>query len=217
MGDLFRPAIVVGIALLIPILPFLGFGAQIEEGLTHWSQNPPDPAVATLAVVGLLATDIFLPIPSSVISTLSAYQLGVVLGTLASWIGLTLGAVLGFAAARRWGRAIALRFTRAEDLARLDALSSEVGPHILVATRAVPILAEASVLLVGMHRLSWRRFLWPVVLGNLGISLVYGALGHLAGQYNLLLVAIAVSIAVPVLLTIVARHWAPPRGCDTAD
>jgi uncharacterized membrane protein YdjX (TVP38/TMEM64 family) len=41
-----------------------------------------------------LATDVLLPIPSSVISNRSGWQLGVWRGTLATWIGMNLGAVV---------------------------------------------------------------------------------------------------------------------------
>ena len=88
-------------------------------------------------------------------------------------------------------------------------LSARYGPLVLVLTRAVPVFAEASVLIVGIHRLSWRRFLPVVLLSNLGIALAYAAFGDLAEQHQWLPLALAVSIAVPVLVAVAARRWIP--------
>ena len=70
--------------LAIPIVPFLLFGEQVEAALDRWRQHPPAWPLVAGAVVALLATDVFLPIPSSVVSTLAGGQLGLVGGTLAS-------------------------------------------------------------------------------------------------------------------------------------
>jgi 3-dehydroquinate synthase len=78
---------------------------------------------------------------------------------------------------------------------------------VLIVTRALPILAEAAVLLMGAARLPWRQFLPAIMLSNLGIALVYSILGRLARDRGQLLWAIAVSIALPLLATTMARLW----------
>ena len=94
------------VVLLVPIVPFLFFGGQLEDWLKDVADDPPDDATTMLIVISVLATDILLPIPSSVVSTMSGWQLGPWKGTLASWVGMTIGAVIGFALARRWGKTI---------------------------------------------------------------------------------------------------------------
>jgi len=159
-------------------------------------------------VVLLLATDVFLPIPSSLVSTLAGSQLGAAGGTAASWIGMSLGAVLGFAIARRFGPRLVAWMTRPDDLRRTTALIERFGPLLLVLGRGVPVLAEATVLLFGMHGLTWRRFLPPVLLANLGLALAYSLFGELAERYHSLPLAIAVAIALPVLMVAAFRAWA---------
>lgn len=199
----------MAIVLAVPILPFLLFGQQMEAWLTHWAEDPPSRAVSAGMIVLLLSTDILLPIPSSVISTMGGWQLGALLGTGASFLGMSVGAALGFALARRWGRPLALRFSKADDLARVEAVSIRYAPLVLVLARGVPVFAEATVLLLGMQRLSWRRFLPPVLLANLGISLAYSAFGDVAREYQWLPIALAVSVALPVLLAGMVRYWLP--------
>ncbi len=133
--------------------------------------------------------------------------LGVGLGTAASWLGLTLGAVLAFVLARFLGRPLALRFASAADLGRIDSLSTRYGPLVLVLARPVPILAEASVLFLGTTQLGWPRFLLPIALSNLGIAAIYATLGELVQ----LPIALAASIALPILLTALARCLWPAQ------
>jgi uncharacterized membrane protein YdjX (TVP38/TMEM64 family) len=209
MRDLLRPLVIVAVALLVPILPFIGFGPWLEARIEQWLDPPPAPALVAVATVFLLSTDVVLPIPSSVVSTVAGAQLGIVPATLASWLGMTLGAALGFALAKTCGRPLAERLSSSDDLARLDDVSRRYGPWVLIVTRALPILAEAAVLVCGATRLSWRRFLPAIMLSNLGIAAVYSVLGQLARGQGQLPLAIAASIALPLVATIIARRLLP--------
>lgn len=206
MRRLFRPIVLLVLVLAVPVLPFLGFGAAIEAWAQSWRDNPPSPPATAVLVVALLSTDILLPIPSSIVSTVAGAQLGTLGGTLASFVGMTLGAIFGFAVARLWGRRVALWFTKPQDLARMEELTLRFGATVLVITRAVPILAEAGVLLMGIHRLPWRKFLPPVILANLGLSLVYA----LSGESLSFIMSMAGAIALPVLAACIVR-WCWPE------
>lgn len=198
------PMIVV---VAIPIVPFLLLGSQVDAWLDHWRQSPPAWPWVTAAVVLLLATDVFLPIPSSLVSTLAGSQLGALGGTAASWLGMSVGAAIGFAVARRFGPPLVAWLTRPGDLRRTALLVDRFGPTLLVLSRGVPVLAEATVLLFGMHGLTWRRFLPPVLLANLGLALAYAMFGELAERYHSLPLAMAVAIALPVVMVAAFRAW----------
>lgn len=209
MRELFRTLPLMCVVLLVPIVPFLFFGAQLEDWLRGIAEDPPSTPVTAALVIGLLATDILLPIPSSVISTLCGWQLGWWRGTLATWVGMNLGAILGFGLARKWGKPFALWFSKGEDLDRMHEVSQRYGPLVLVLTRAMPVFAEATVLIAGIHRLTWRRFLPAVLLSNLGIAIAYSAFGDFAQQHQWLPLALGVSVAIPVLIAAAANRWLP--------
>lgn len=212
MRKQWRSLVLVAAVLLVPIVPFLIWGQRIEHVIRNWSEQPGSgPAVAGLVVV-LLGTDIFLPIPSSFVSTLAGAQLGTALATAASWLGMSLGAMLGFAVAKTWGRPWAERLSSAQELDRMQRLNEQVGPTVLVLTRALPVFAEAAVLLAGIHRLTWHRFLPPVILSNLGIALAYSTFGSFAEQNQWLAPALGISIALPVIVLAAARRWLPAAG-----
>ena len=216
MRELFRTLPLMCLVLLVPVLPFVLFGGQFEDWLQAVAEDPPSIPVTMALVIGLLSTDILLPIPSSVISTLSGWQLGWWLGTLATWIGMNLGAIIGFAMARRWGKPFAVWFSKEEDLERMRIVSDRYGPFVLVLTRAMPVFAEATVLIAGIHQLAWRRFLPAVIFSNLGIALAYSAFGDYAEQHQWLPLALGIAIAIPVMVAAVAQRLMPKAEDVTA-
>lgn len=199
--------LLIALALLVPILPFFAFGEALEAKVSAWLDPPPEPAWIALMTVGVLAVDILLPVPSSLVSTFAGSQLGVVAATAASWLGMTAGGVIGFYLAKTFGRPLAARLSTDDDLAQIDQLGRHYGAGVLIVTRALPVLAEAAVLVLGTTALGWRQFLLPVAVSNLGIALVYSLLGHFAQSYGELPLALAASIALPILAATIARRW----------
>jgi uncharacterized membrane protein YdjX (TVP38/TMEM64 family) len=202
MRRLLIPISAIVLALAIPVIPFLAFGVQLEAWLERTVHGIVDPVTAALLVVGLLSTDVLLPIPSSVLSTLGGEVLGFGAGTSASFVGLMLGAILGFGLAKVVGRPLMTRLAAADDIQRIDRLSEQMGATLLIVTRPIPIFSEAAVLFFGATGLSWRRFLPPVAAVNLVIAAGYSALG----TWVHLPVALTLSIVVPVLATWLARR-----------
>ncbi len=208
MRELLRSWPIVLTVLLVPIVPFVLLGGRIDEWFAAWQERTSDPTSATLMVVGLLTTDILLPIPSSMVSTFGGGKLGWFWGTFASWLGISLGAILGFALARWLGPRFTRWFAKPESLAQMSSLSDRYGPSVIILTRGIPVLAEASVLLLGLERLPWRKFLPPLLLSNLGLAFAYSAFGDFAEQYNSVPLALAISILLPVLVAaVVQRKW----------
>jgi uncharacterized membrane protein YdjX (TVP38/TMEM64 family) len=211
-GSYGRPLLIVTLVLAAPVVPFLLVGDRLDDWFTALFDPPPSASALWWIVVGVMASDVLLPVPSSMVSTLAGAQLGIVGGTTASWIGMTAGAMLAFGLARRFGRSLALRLVAVEDLDRLDRLALRLGPGLVVVTRAVPVLAEASVLLLGINQLEWRRFLPALFASNLGIALAYAAFGDLAGEHAWLPLALGISLAAPLALLAIARWWLARRA-----
>ena len=211
MRELFRTLPLMCAVLLVPVLPFLFFGGRFEDWMQSLQDDPPSTNATAGLVIGLLATDILLPIPSSLISALAGHQLGWWRATLATWVGMNLGAAIGFALARRWGRPLALWFSKEEDLERMRHVSDLYGPFVLALVRAVPVFAEASVLIVGIHGLSWKRFLPAVLISNFVIALAYSISGHLAKEYQWLPLALGVAVALPILAAAAAQRLLPKK------
>jgi uncharacterized membrane protein YdjX (TVP38/TMEM64 family) len=204
-GQLVRALLGITVLLAVPIVPFLIFGAALEERITDWLDAQFSPGFVAVAVIGLLGSDILLPVPSSVVSTFAGQRLGFWGGTGASWFGMTAGAAVAFGLVRLLGRPLARRLSGDQELARADALASRWGIYVLVLARPVPVLAEASILLMATTRLAWWRFLTAVGLSNLGIAAAFATLGDRVQ----LPIAVVASIALPLAAACLAR-WAWP-------
>ncbi len=207
MNNHTRRWLVPGIVLFsLILLPF----ALYDEPITRWTEGFVETRQPSWLVgaglAGLLASDILLPIPSSFVGTASGYLLGFWTGALATWAGLTAGGLLGYWLGRRVGRSLTRRFVGDDELERAGRLWTAYGDWVLVVFRAVPVLAEATVLFAGTITMPLRRFLWLTALSNLGVALAYAGIGAYAVSTGSFLLAFGGSIALPALVMLLVRR-----------
>ena len=198
------------LVLLVPIVPFVVFGHWLEPLIESVVADEISEGNSILAAVGIiigLTVDILLPVPSSVLLTFGGRYFGVWGGALIGWVGLNLSAALGFWLSRSIGRQVLERFSSDEDLESYRLVDDRLGVWSLVACRALPILAEASVLFAGLSQMSSRKF-WPAVIGsNAIIALSYAWLGDYASQRHWFATAILISMFIPLLFIVGFRLW----------
>ena len=205
---LLKPLIVVTIVLIVPVALLALRGESFATQLERWQSAPPPPMTLAAMVVGILAVDVVLPVPSGPISTLAGSHLGVALGTAASTVGMTTGATIAFALAKGMTWRSFRRREFAGEPASPEAVEAcrDHGPWLLVITRPLPIIAEAAVLLVGGLQMPWRNFLPPVLASNLVISATYSLLGQQASAHGWLPLAVCTSIALPLAIAVACRR-----------
>lgn len=206
MRSVMRAALLLVVFLLVPVIPFLVLGEPFEKGVSEWLESDRAEQIQMLLVPAILASDIFLPIPSSAVMTYAGGVMPFWTAVLASWVGLSAGAGFGFGLAKLLGKPFAARFAEPEDLARIETVGARFGPTALLLTRPLPILAEACVLLMGTTDLSWRRFAVPVLSANLGLAVFYVACGAGIDDQRLLIVVAIGSGTLPLLLALAIRR-----------
>lgn len=210
-----RPVWYLLLLLLVPIVPFVIWGEQLEPWIETTIRDLDGWFLVGASLLAMVV-DIFLPVPSSMIGTMLGTRFPWLATVAVIWSGLTMGACLGFVLARSFGAALVLRMSSGEELQRLQDLAAKHGPRALVLTRGLPVLAEATVLMFGAAKLPWRRFFPAVGLANLGLALAYATLGWLGQREGVALWAIYVSILIPLVSTTVARWWWPVRVANVA-
>jgi len=197
------PILTVAIALLVPVVPFVIFGTWMEASIVTWLENSfvsDRPLTVSVITMGLLASDILLPVPSSVVCTWAGRALGVIPGLLINWIGLNLSCVIGYWLGRVFGKPIAERLSDTRTIDRLQNVHGATSAWALTICRAIPVLAEASVLLAGLQRLPASKFYPPVVAANLGIAIAYSVLGSFSTEHGWFPAAIAIACVLPLFL-----------------
>lgn len=210
MNRILRSTLILSVVLAVPVIPLLVLGLSFEDRVNDWLTATRSPGLHFLMIAGVLATDVFLPVPSSAVSTYAGGSgLGMWPAVAASWIGMTVGAILGFGLARMFGDRFAARFAGERDLDQMAVMSRRFGPLAIVLTRALPILAEACVMLMGATGLSWRRFLPAMAGANLVVSITYAGFGVYFEGSNAFLAAVIASGTIPLVAALLARKWMP--------
>ena len=188
------------VAVAVPLVPFLAFGTRLDHLVASWLDPLPAPPVLAAIEVGVLAADLLLPVPSSMVATLGGAQLGVVVGTACGWLGMTAGAMVGWWLGRTAGAASLSRLTL-DERERLARQQRRFGPLAVVLTRPLPLVAEAAALMAGAAGMGCREFLLAAGSGNLAIALVWSLAGALGRQADSLQWVLVGSLAVPVAIT----------------
>ena len=128
----------------------------------------------------LLISDLFLPIPTTVIIGALGAVLGTAAGALWGWLGLTLSGWTGYGLARwggsRWGD----RLISEPERVRYASSLNRKGGLMLVLGRMLPVLPEVLSVMAGLVGMSPARFGAATTLGSLPPALIFSWIGSTA-------------------------------------
>jgi uncharacterized membrane protein YdjX (TVP38/TMEM64 family) len=172
--SLFRIASATVLLLGFVLIPFFFFGDALEARSIALAAGGRE-AIA-LAGAALLALDIVLPVPSSLLATAIGAALGPWLGTLVNAGGLTLGCAIGLVIGRA-GSPLARRLLGGRLFAPFADGVARYGIVALIVCRAVPVLGEASVVALGAGRAPFGRTLAAAAAANLVLGAIYAFAG----------------------------------------
>lgn len=199
-------AAIIASKLLIENVMGINVDALVERWMAHAG------AGSAAVMIGLLAADLFLPIPSSLIMVLSGAAFGVLWGSLFSLVGSIGGEWLGFELVRRYGMSASRRIVGDEDLDKMRAMMARHGAAAVLVTRALPVVMETMSVVAGLSQMSRRSFLLASLAGTLPVAVVYAYAGAVSREVS------SVVPAVVMLLAVAGGAWvwyrakmAPPQ------
>jgi len=197
--------------VLTVVVPFLLWGDALDVLLSQDAlrrELADSAATAWLAGIALLAVDIVLPVPSSVVIGVLGVIYGTPIGGLVASLGLLANGLLGYWVCRAFGRALAIRMVGEKPLATGDRLFRRHGGWIVALSRLIPVGAEVVSMSAGLAAMPSGRFLAALACGSLPVGYAYAGIGD-AGAENPLLVAVvclAVSAVLWIAVAIVFRR-----------
>jgi len=199
----------IAIVLMLILVPYFFLADRVQAWTDEFLSSARErPLVSAIVLGTLLAVDILLPVPSSIVSTSAGYVLGFAGGLTVSTFGMTICCMAGAWLGARPGRVAAGKIIGEKEIERLESLSRRFGDWVIVLARPVPVLAEASVVFAGMSRMPTGRLLLLCTLSNLAISAVYSAVGALAATKHSFLLAFIGSVALPAVFIVLGRRVA---------
>jgi uncharacterized membrane protein YdjX (TVP38/TMEM64 family) len=179
-------------------------GLSIESTLDAWL-NHAGPGSAAI-IVGLLAADVLLPIPSSVVMVLSGAAFGVFWGAALALIGSVLGEWLGFEMVRRFGRRASSMIAGDHELRELNEFFERHGAVAVMVTRPLPVVMETMSLVAGLSAMRRRTFLTASLVGTAPIVVIYAYAGAVAREAD------SVAPAAVIVVAVTAAAWLWWRG-----
>lgn len=187
------------------VVPFVLFGEPLDRLTNDVMTDPSSRSTAAMAGFLLLAADVVLPIPSTIVISVLGALLGTVGATFVAAAGLTLGCLCGYWLGRWLGHDVAERTMGREDFVDLSDRLDRYGVLVLALCRPVPVLAEASVIAAGVAGLAAAKVMAVTTLANIGFAAVYAAFGAAADTGTGLVAALVASIGLPLAAMLAAK------------
>lgn len=122
----------------------------------------------------------FVPfIPSSILTMSGGYIFGVVLGTMFSLIGVTIGSIIVFIIARKLGRPFFRKIISKKELEHFDVFFKKRGDRSVLLARSIPMLFPLDVVSIaaGLTQIKLRHYVIFSIFGfipNLFILALFG-------------------------------------------
>ena len=200
---LLRIFLVLAVLVLIPFLIWGDKLMALFDGASarKWVQDCG--AWGWLAVIGVLISDLFLPVPATGVMSAAGYVYGPWVGGVISVVGSFLSGLLAYGLCRALGRGAAARLAGEEGLLQNEALFRRSGPWLVALSRWLPILPEVMACLAGLARMPVRVFTVAMLCGTVPMGFAYAAVGALFQKKPGW--ALALSVALPVVLWLAMR------------
>ena len=143
--------------------------------------------------------DVILPVPNGLTNTLSGMSLGWGLSSIVVWIGLNLGACVGYFLGRMAARPIAKKIISNDEFNDAEKAFKNFNPLGLIRSRPVPGFAELIVISAGLSKMPFKNFISVVAITNLGVAIVFSGIGAAAIESNSSFLAFTGAAVLPAL------------------
>ena len=198
--------------------PFLIWGDEFEavlhrDAVMAWFAE--NSGIAWLAAIGLLVSDLALPIPNSLVMAALGIYYGPFAGGAVAAAGNCLSGLLGYALCRRFGRPLALRWLTVAELEASESLFTRSGGWAVALSRSLPVLSEVVCCMAGLARMRFSTFLLALVCGSASFGFTVAAIGSAGSDRPVLTLVICALLPVPLWFAVQAGLVRPLSGPRT--
>ena len=133
---------------------------------------------AWLVGIGLIVSDLFLPIPAVPIMAAMGALYGAVVGGFIATAGTMLAGLVAYGLSRLLGLKAAKLLAGEDDLADLQRFFDSWGAAGIIASRALPVVPEVMTILAGLAKMHFGRFLLALALGSVPVGFAFAWVGE---------------------------------------
>ena len=174
--------VIVFTSLILPLILFESPLSKYGEIALNWAGD--NELLVSLVVIVALTADVILPVPNGLTNTLAGVSLGWATASLVVWVGLNLGACVGYFLGRFAARPLAQKMISESDLSEAEKSLQNFSTIGLILSRPVPAFAELITISAGLARMSFIKFILVVGIVNIGVAVVFSGIGAAAMEAN---------------------------------
>ncbi len=178
-------------------------GRFTPEGSVLWLRSSGPWAWA--AGIGLLVSDLVLPVPGTVVMSALGLIYGPWLGGVVAAAGSMGAGLAGYGLGRCFGERFARRWLGDLDYERGRIFFGRDGGWMVALSRALPILPEVIACTAGLVRMPFRKFITALACGSVPMGFLFAAIG--AAGRNAPGWAMFASLVIPACLWAMAKRW----------
>ncbi len=197
------PFFIVSTLIIITFLLFNNLENYFSDLLQRASAHR-----GTFAAVSfwVLASDIVLPVPSSIVMYMNGYILGAMNGSAISLLSLMVSSVAGYYIGKFTSMGLK---SKADDKAAN--ILSRYGMAAILISRGIPILSESVCVLCGYNKMPFRQYLILNLVGYIPLCLLYAFCGSLGYDQNTFLLSFACSLVLSALFWFAGKYFIKPK------
>lgn len=165
-------------------------------------------AWGAVVAVGLIVTDLIIPLPSPAIMASLGLIYGPLFGGAIASFGSFLAALVGYSSCRVIGPKAAGWMAGPKQIERLTDFFERNGMWAIAVSRFIPAVPEVLACVAGLTRMPLGRFLAGNSIGSVLVGFIYayfGARGELDPASTVAVVVVAPYVALPIFLFVLAR------------
>lgn len=190
------------VALLIAL--FIAMFVAVEAlniGLLRDPTSAMDKGGIATALLGiaLLAADVIIPVPASLIMVINGALFGVYFGTVISMVGGLAAFIAAFLLGKK-GSPLISKWTSEEDRRSADTFLENWGLLAIIISRPFPILAETIAIMAGTSAMTISKGVLAALLGLLPVTVLYALIGAIAATFTNLILAFIFVLSVAMLI-----------------
>ena len=162
-------------------------GVLTEDDIKAWLEAATNinPWYVALAVVLILAIDIFIAVPTLTTCILSGYFLGFIWGGLAASIGLLSAGLIGYWLSRALGeKVLKIIICSSEKREEAKETFGQYGLAMIMLSRSSPIFSEVCACMAGMVKMKFTKFFLAWSINSIPYALIAAYSGSISSFEN---------------------------------
>ncbi len=193
------PFFVSAILIIITFLLLEDLETFFVSSLNAVSNHPLSYTLVSFLV---LASDIILPVPSSIVMYTNGYVLGLFSGATLSLIALMIGSVVGY----YLGKFTSMGIKSTSDI-RTQTILSNYGALSILVTRGIPIISESISIVCGYNQLPFKQYFIMNLIGYIPLCLLYAFCGSIGYNRDTFLISFGCSLLISAAFWVIGKKF----------